>query len=108
PDRAAMGADAPSRDPQPQLPDLQRILPMRSAFPASGGAEKLGCLLRFGHRQFSRNQPCRFSGSQGVRVYKWNGKTLLTISSGFSFRTRLALCCALAPLDANNFRNTVR
>ena len=62
------GPDASTRDPQPQLPDLKRILPIRSAFPARGGAEKLGRLLRFGHRQFPRHQPCRFSGSQGVGV----------------------------------------
>src|SRR3984893_11057941 len=67
-DRAAMGADASPRDPQPKLPELQRLLPIRSAFPAHGGAEKLGRLLRFGHRQFPRHQPCRFSGSQGVGV----------------------------------------
>src|SRR5256885_5064883 len=68
-DRAAMGADASPRDPQPKPPELQRLLPIRSAFPARGGAEKLGRLLRFGHRQFPRHQPCRFSGSQGVGVY---------------------------------------
>src|SRR5216684_4685561 len=62
-------ADASTRDPQPKLPELQRLLPIRSAFPARGGAEKLGRLLRFGHRQFPRHQPCRFSGSQGVGVY---------------------------------------
>jgi N-acetylmuramoyl-L-alanine amidase len=49
--------------------ELQRLLPIRSAFPARGGAEKLGRLLRFGYRQFPRHQPCRFSGSQGVGVY---------------------------------------
>ena len=58
-----------SRDPQPKPPELQRLLPIRSAFPARGGAEKLGRLLRFGYRQFPRHQPCRFSGSQGVGVY---------------------------------------
>ena len=57
------------RDPQPKPPELQRLLPIRSAFPARGGAEKLGRLLRFGYRQFPRHQPCRFSGSQGVGVY---------------------------------------
>src|SRR5271157_2928166 len=68
-DRAVMGADASPRDPQPKPPELQRLLPIRSAFPARGGAEKLGRLLRFGYRQFPRHQPCRFSGSQGVGVY---------------------------------------
>src|SRR5256885_4565366 len=68
-DRAVMGTDASPRDPQPKPPELQRLLPIRSAFPARGGAEKLGRLLRFGHRQFPRHQPCRFSGSQGVGVY---------------------------------------
>src|SRR6202040_1527124 len=68
-DRAVMGADASSRDPQPKPPELQPLLPIRSAFPARGGAEKLGRLLRFGYRQFPRHQPCRFSGSQGVGVY---------------------------------------
>src|SRR6476646_9530099 len=69
-DRAVMGADASPRDPQPKPPELQRLLPIRSAFPARGGAEKLGRLLRFGYRQFPRHQPCRFSGSQGVGVYQ--------------------------------------
>src|SRR5947209_1744106 len=45
-DRAAMGTDASTRDPQPRLRDLQRLLPIRSVFPARGGAEKLGRLLR--------------------------------------------------------------
>ena len=69
-DRAVMGTDASTRDPQPKPRDLQRLLPIRSAFPARGGAEKLGRLLQFGHRQFPRHQPCRFSGSQGVGVYR--------------------------------------
>src|SRR4051794_20151782 len=67
-DRTAMGTDASARNPQPQLRDLQRVLPICSAFPARGGTEKLGGLLRFGHRQFPRHQPRRFSGSQGVGV----------------------------------------
>src|SRR6266513_2498576 len=64
-----MGTDASPRNPQPRLRDLQRVLPICSAFPARGGTEKLGGLLRFGHRQFPRHQPRRFSGSQGVGVY---------------------------------------
>src|SRR5262245_53898434 len=68
-DRTAMGTDASARNPQPRLRDLQRVLPICSAFPARGGTEKLGSLLRFGHRQFPRHQPRRFSGSQGVGVY---------------------------------------
>src|SRR5580704_13449372 len=82
-DRAVMGADASPRDPQPKPPELQRLLPIRSAFPARGGAEKLGRLLRFGYRQFPRHQPCRFSGSQGVGVY-------LITRSNFLFHATIA------------------
>ena len=31
-DRAVMGTDASPRDPQPKPPELQRLLPIRSAF----------------------------------------------------------------------------
>src|SRR5437899_7661752 len=68
-DRAVMGTDASPRDPQPKPPELQRLLPIRSAFPARGGAEKLGRLLRFVHGQFPRHKPCRFPASQVVGVY---------------------------------------
>src|SRR5437016_14439702 len=83
-DRAVMGTDASPRDPQPKPPELQRLLPTRSAFPARGGAEKLGRLLRFGHRQFPRHQPCRFSGSQGVGVntFKSLASVVLAIPLG--------------------------
>src|SRR5271166_1990189 len=86
-DRAVMGADASPRDPQPKPPELQRLLPIRSAFPARGGAEKLGRLLRFGYRQFPRHQPCRFSGSQGVGVYL----TLATVFIAQATNTPLSL-----------------
>ena len=68
-DRALVGIDAQKRDPQSLLRDLQRFLPIRSAFSTRGSAEKLGRLLRFGHRQFPHHQPRRFSGSQGIGVY---------------------------------------
>ena len=66
----------PARNPQPRLRDLQRVLPFCSAFPARGGTEKLGGLLQFGHRQFPRHQPRRFSGSQGVFPCSTGGSTL--------------------------------
>src|ERR1700720_4141452 len=71
-DRAVMGADASSRDPQPKPPELQRLLPIRSAFPARGGAEKLGRLLRFGHRQFPRHSTLPifgFSRRRGISSF---------------------------------------
>ena len=54
------------------LSDLQRLLRFRSAFPARGGAEKLGRLLRLGYRQLPHHRSCRFSGTQGVGVYQQN------------------------------------
>jgi len=63
-----MGADASTRDPQPKLPELQRLLPIRSAFPAHGGAENWAVFCDSVTDNF-RVSTCRFSGSQGVGVY---------------------------------------
>jgi len=81
-DRTAMGTDASARNPQPRLRDLQRVLPICSTFPAPGGTKKLGGLLRFGHRQFPRHQPRRFSGSQGVGVY--NASTMICVPTSLA------------------------
>ena len=61
PDRAAMGRHAQEHHPQQMLRHLRRIRGNNPRIPARRGAQKVGRVLRFGHRQFSYNFTQGFS-----------------------------------------------
>src|SRR6202142_3796420 len=69
PDRAAMGRHAQEHHPQQMLRDLRRIRGNNPRIPARRGAQKVGRVLRFGHRQFSYNFTQGFSAPGVNRVY---------------------------------------
>src|ERR1700691_1824062 len=72
PDRAAMGPHAQEHHPQQMLRDLRRIRGNNPGIPARRGAQKVGRVLRFGHRQFSYNFTQGFSAPGVNRVYRKN------------------------------------
>src|ERR1700683_3274524 len=69
PDRAAMGRHAQEHHPQQMLRDLRRIRGNNPRIPARRGAQKVGRVLRFGHRQFSYNFTQGLSAPGVNRVY---------------------------------------
>src|ERR1700679_2655505 len=69
PDRAAMGRHAQEHHPQQMLRDLRRIRGNNPRIPARRGAQKVGRVLRLGHRQFSYNFTQGFSAPGVNRVY---------------------------------------
>src|SRR6202021_764999 len=81
PDRAAMGRHAQEHYPQQMLRDLRRIRGNNPRIPARRGAQKVGRVLRFGHRQFSYNFTQGFSAPGVNRVYKNGGRELCAKSS---------------------------
>ena len=68
PDRAAMGRHAQEHHPQQMLRDLRRIRANNPRIPARRGAQKVGRVLRVGHRQFSYNFTQGFSAPGVSRV----------------------------------------
>src|ERR1700685_2911796 len=69
PDPAPRGLHAQEHHPQQMLRDLRRIRGNNPRIPARRGAQKVGRVLRFGHRQFSYNFTQGFSAPGVNRVY---------------------------------------
>ena len=64
-----MGRHAQERHPQQMLRDLRRIRGNNPRIPARRGAQKVGRVLQFGHRQFSYYFTQGFSAPGVSRVY---------------------------------------